>query len=112
LAEQPGSSKTVIELIENFGLVEYAICLLTADDLGGVKGADLKPRARQNVILEVGYFFALLGRNRVSVVADASLELPSDVVGLRPIILGPGTNLEKRLADDMIHAGVLSESSA
>ena len=47
---------------------DFAIALLTPDDVGALKGeADdqLKPRARQNVIFELGYFIKALGREKV-----------------------------------------------
>lgn len=39
-------------------------------------------RARQNVILELGYFFGRLGRKRVCALYKAGVELPSDVSGI------------------------------
>lgn len=41
-----------------------------------------KPRARQNVILEFGYFMGLLGRDRVLCLYKGSVELPSDMHGI------------------------------
>lgn len=41
-----------------------------------------KDRARQNVILEFGYFIGRLGRNRVCCLYKGSIELPSDMHGL------------------------------
>jgi hypothetical protein len=71
LHEQPDGGNTVIEKFERHaGTAGFAIGLLTADDLGRPKaGGDetLHPRARQNVILEVGYFLGKLGRNRVRI---------------------------------------------
>ncbi len=43
---------------------------------------DLKPRARQNVILELGYFTGKLGRDRVFMPYDKDIELPSDYHGI------------------------------
>ena len=60
----------------------FAIVLLTADDVGGLKGGEQKPRARQNVILELAYFFARLGRQRVCALIWGDVELPSDVFGI------------------------------
>jgi predicted nucleotide-binding protein len=51
--------------------------LLTQDDVGGAQGQAQHPRARQNVILEMGYFFGKLGRDRVAVLNDG-VEQPSD----------------------------------
>jgi predicted nucleotide-binding protein len=67
LHEQPNAGRTIIEKIEAYSNVGFAIILLTPDDIGGTsdKPDVLNPRARQNVILELGYFFAKLGRQRV-----------------------------------------------
>jgi predicted nucleotide-binding protein len=107
LADTAGSSQTIIELVELHGHVDHAICLLTADDVGGSKTGSHRPRARQNVVWEVGYFFGLLGRKRVSMIADDGLELPSNIVGLRPIVLNEGVNLKDRLRADLVLAGTL-----
>jgi len=42
----------------------------------------LKPRARQNVVLEFGYFMGLLGRDRVCCLYKGNVELPSDMHGI------------------------------
>jgi predicted nucleotide-binding protein len=66
LHEQPNRGRTVIEKFEDHSKVCYAIVLLTPDDVGGPwKSNDRLPRARQNVILEHGYFVGLLGRRHV-----------------------------------------------
>jgi len=45
----------------------------------------LNPRARQNVIFELGYFFAKLGRDRVICIYKNGVEIPSDIKGMNPI---------------------------
>ena len=63
----------------------FAIALLTPDDIGALKGeADdqLKPRARQNVIFELGYFIKALGREKVCLLLKGKLENPSDLDGI------------------------------
>ena len=57
---------------------------MTPDDLGTSKDKprDLKPRARQNVILELGYFVAKLGRGRVCCLNKGGFEIPSDYYGV------------------------------
>jgi predicted nucleotide-binding protein len=84
LHEQADSGRTVIEKFEEHASgAGFAIILLTADDEGRKKGAaSLNPRARQNVVLEFGYFMAKLGRSRVVAIHEADVELPSDVSGL------------------------------
>jgi predicted nucleotide-binding protein len=42
----------------------------------------LKDRARQNVVLEFGYFIGKLGRGRVCCLYTGSIELPSDMHGI------------------------------
>ncbi|MCH7328166.1 TIR domain-containing protein [Acinetobacter modestus] len=83
LHEQANSGRTIIEKIEVNSDVGFAIVLLTPDDLGKAKDAnDYSPRARQNVILELGYFIGKLGRDRVCALKSAELEIPSDYVGV------------------------------
>ena len=44
--------------------------------------SDLQPRARQNVILELGFFLGRLGRERVCPLVKGDVETPSDYVGV------------------------------
>jgi len=65
--------------------VDGAIAVATPDDRGGLAGPDeprLQLRARQNVWLEVGWFWGRLGRNRVMVLTSGGVEIPSDLHGL------------------------------
>lgn len=85
LREQPNSGRTIIEKFVDYSDVAYAIVLLTADDRGGVASAseaELSPRARQNVILELGFFLGKLGRNRVCALHQSGVEIPSDYSGV------------------------------
>lgn len=83
LHEQANSGRTIIEKIEANSDVGFAIVLLTPDDLGKANNEqELSPRARQNVILELGYFIGKLGRDRVCALKSAELEIPSDYVGV------------------------------
>lgn len=83
LHEQANSGLTIIEKIEKNSDVGFAIILLTPDDIGrGVNESENRPRARQNVILELGYFIGKLGRERVCALKTAELEIPSDYVGV------------------------------
>lgn len=62
---------------------DLAVALLTADDVGGEDRPrrDLHPRARQNVILELGYCYGVIGRERTWVLLEQSVEQPSDILG-------------------------------
>lgn len=82
LHEQASKGRTVIEKIEAHGDVGFAVVLLTPDDIGGLAGASTQARARQNVILELGYFLGRLGRSRVSAFRKGDVEVPSDFGGV------------------------------
>jgi predicted nucleotide-binding protein len=56
---------------------------MTPDDLGKAeKAVDLKPRARQNVVFELGFFIGKLGPERVAALVKGDIELPSDFDGV------------------------------
>jgi len=83
LSEQVNQGRTIIEKFESYGEVGGAICLFTSDDIGKAKNEDAdKPRARQNVVLETGYFMGKLGRDHVVILADDGIEMPSDLSGV------------------------------
>ena len=52
--------------------------LLTPDDEGHRMGhpGEKKPRARQNVVLELGMFLSTLGRKHVAILHKGDVELP------------------------------------
>jgi len=86
LFEQPGKSRTIIEKLEQFGSVCFAVVLLTPDDVGkAINEGNSQPRARQNVVLELGYFLGKLGRSNVAALYQESVELPSDYRGVEYI---------------------------
>ena len=84
LHEQPNQGRTIIEKFEQHAEVAFAIALLTPDDTGGLAGKEQppKPRARQNVIFEFGYFIGLLGRQRICALKKENVETPSDYDGV------------------------------
>jgi predicted nucleotide-binding protein len=83
LSEQPSGSLTIIEKLEKYSDVGYAFVILTPDDVGRLESEQhLHSRARQNVILEFGYFIGLLGRGRVACLYKGDIELPSDMHGV------------------------------
>jgi len=84
LSDEPIDGKTLIESLETYKDVKYAIVLLTPDDLGKEKDKDvLKTRARQNVIFELGLFIGWLKRENVCAINNEVDELPSDYLGIR-----------------------------
>ncbi|MDR3510529.1 MAG: nucleotide-binding protein [Caulobacteraceae bacterium] len=82
LHEQPNQGRTVIEKVVAHGDVGFAVVLLTPDDSGAAQGQPLQDRARQNVLLELGYFISRLGRERVCALKKGEMELPSDFGGV------------------------------
>lgn len=85
LREQPNQGRTIIEKFEDYADVGFAVVLLTPDDRGGSTSTSYgaqHPRARQNVILELGYFLGRLGRSRVCALYAEGVEVPSDYSGV------------------------------
>lgn len=87
LQNNDGESKTLIEALEQqiYKEAAFGIVLLTPDDYGYPKAKsdeDRQPRARQNVILELGMVLASLGRDRMVLLKKGALELPTDVNGV------------------------------
>lgn len=86
LHEKPNEGRTIIEKFIDHSIVSFAVVLLSPDDMGYAKDQpiDVKPRARQNVIFELGYFIGKLGRKNVSVLyqEEKDFEMPSDHEGV------------------------------
>ena len=84
LHEQPNRGQAIIEKFERYASsASFAVVLMTGDDEGGEHGTQqLRPRARQNVVLELGYFIGKLGRDRVVVLHEDEVEIPGDVHGV------------------------------
>ena len=105
LSEAENSGLTVIEKLEKEAChVGYAIVLLTGDDMGCAKSnapSGLTPRARQNVILELGYFIAKLGRSRVCMLYEKGIEIPTDVAGIVYIEIDAADAWKLRVGKEM-----------
>ena len=107
LHEQVDSGRTVIEKIEKNSDVGFAVILLTADDVGKLARVSEveKPRARQNVIFEFGYFIGRIGRNRVCALFDEGVEPPSDIAGFVYVPLDPFGAWRMRLVMELQKVG-------
>jgi len=109
LREQPEQGNTIIEKFERYASdAGYAVVLLTGDDEGRQRATDdaLVARARQNVILELGFFVGVLGRSRVTLLYETEVELPSDISGVVYLKLDDGGAWKTKLANEMRQAGV------
>lgn len=85
LHEQVNQGMTIIEKFEQYAArAGFAVVLFTPDDVGFPLGAEERkqPRARQNVVLEMGFFVGQLKRERVCVLYKGGVELPSDILGV------------------------------
>lgn len=84
LREQPEEGMTIIEKFEKYAeQCSYAFALFTPDDIVSVNGEEYF-QARPNVIFELGWFYANLGRSRVCILEKASekSKIFSDLQGI------------------------------
>lgn len=103
---QPSSGRTIIEKIEAYTDVGFAVVLYTPCDVGGKNGKyTFNPRARQNVVFEHGYLIAKLGRDRVSALVKGSVETPNDISGVVYIAHNENDNWKDQLKSEMRAAG-------
>ena len=85
LHEQPDFGRTIIEKIERFADVCYAVVLYTECDLGRDKNDSVdneRYRARQNVVFEHGYLIGKLRRDHVTALVKGDVETPGDISGV------------------------------
>lgn len=107
LHEQPSMGRHLLtKFIEEAELVTFAIVLMTDDDVGALKGSKLAPRARQNVILELGYFLSHLGQERVCALITPGLETPSDFDGIVYIRMDKAGQWQTELNRELLAAGM------
>jgi hypothetical protein len=105
LNEQANEGMTVIEKFERHANVGFAVVLMTDDDLGKERSSpNLNARARQNVILELGYFIAKK-RSRVCILYSKGVELPTDLGGIVYIEIDTGEEWKKSLEKELRKAG-------
>ncbi|CAG4895141.1 TIR domain-containing protein [Paraburkholderia saeva] len=105
LHEQASRNRTVIEKIETYHDVGFAVVLLTPDDEGCVKGGKPEPRARQNVLLELGYFMGRLGRDKVCALKRGDVDIPSDFAGVVWVPIDASNGWKQALGQELEAAG-------
>jgi predicted nucleotide-binding protein len=107
LHEQASGGRTIIEKFEKYSSdVGFALVLLTPADLGASQkeSKKLRPRARQNVVLELGYFLGRLTRNRVCALHRGGIELPSDIQGVIYVEMDDAGAWRAKLAQELVQA--------
>ena len=121
LGNTGGSGLTIIEALEKEILApnngkRFGIVLLTPDDMGYKQGdnpENAEPRARQNVVMEMGMLIAAFGRSRVAILKKGHLEVPSDASGI--IYLSFNNHVKEtvaRLCQRLGEAGFVLSSEA
>lgn len=106
LHEQANMSQTVIEKLERHSDVKFAVVLLTPDDIGTGRNTPelLKRRARQNVLIELGYFVGKLGRSNVCTLRVEDTEIPSDFSGVVYTDMDKSGGWRTKLAQELVSA--------
>lgn len=83
LHEQVSRSHTIIEKIEEYSNVGYAVVIYTPCDEGRLKGEkEFNSRARQNVVFEHGFLMGKIGRKNVCALVKGDIETPNDISGV------------------------------
>lgn len=114
LHEQSNNGAVLIEKLEESAeSTGFAVVLLTADDLGrSKKETQDKPRGRQNVVFELGFFMGALGRKKVAVLMDEGVEEPGDVKGLVYTTLDAAGAWKTTIAREVESSGITVDWSA
>ena len=103
LHEQADKGRTIIDkLVQESEPSNFAIAVLSPDDLL----SSGQYRARQNVILEMGYFIGLLGKERVRLLVKGDIDIPSDLYGILYERYDEQGAWKARLAKELIAAGI------
>lgn len=121
LSKLGGATQSLLQkFLQTANDARFAIVILSADDFGasraqydaeGVGERALQFRARQNVILELGFFYGLLGWENVFVLYKPpdkvfpNFEMPSDIAGAVFESMDAGGNWRASLAGKLTQAG-------
>jgi predicted nucleotide-binding protein len=106
LREEPNLGRTLIEKFEQHAAgASYAIIILTPDDKGSRADEQGRPRGRQNVVFEMGYFYGQIGRANVSVLLSPGVERPSDMDGIAYISLDDNGAWKENILRELKHVG-------
>lgn len=102
-------TKTPIESLERLlDRSGFAVLVFTPDDRTKSRKAE-RWSPRDNVVFELGLFFARLGRERCFLIqrSDLDLKLPTDLLGIEPakFSMSPGQNLENALRPACVRIG-------
>lgn len=112
--KKPNEGRTILEKIEAHSNVGFAVVIFTPDDIGGAVKATTQTerRPRQNVLIELGYFWGKLGRDRVCLLNAIGSALSSDLAGLGYTALDERGAWRIELARELKSAGYTFDTSA
>jgi predicted nucleotide-binding protein len=104
----PNNGRTLPEKFEDVAIeCKFAIIILSGDDL--LFNPLPQKRARQNVVLELGYFWGRLGRRNLAFLVDPKIEFPSDIIGVGYInLVKDFTKVKNDLYKELQSAGLVS----
>ncbi len=116
LSERANKGRSILQKFsEESSGATYAIVLMTGDDLAQLR-PDLvpsgkippvpAPRARQNVVFEMGFFIGKLGADRVCVLVPEGVERPSDFDGIVYVQLDEADGWQRQLVGELHAADV------
>jgi predicted nucleotide-binding protein len=108
LHERPSRGRTVIEKFEANADVGFAVVLLTPDDVARARSGNEAEelRARQNVLLELGYFVGKLGRGNVCALKKNDVTVPSDLLGVVYVSFDESSSWRTELAKELRAADI------
>jgi len=107
LHERPNKGRTLISKFqEESADVSFAVVLVTPDDVGGLAQGHAQPRARQNVVFELGFFIGRLGSHRVCALMADGVERPSDYDGVAYVPLDPTGGWKSDLTRELAAARI------
>jgi predicted nucleotide-binding protein len=113
LHERPNGGRTLIKKFEEESAdITFAIVLITPDDTGGLAGGQQNPRARQNVIFELGFFIGKLGAAKVCALVQGNVEKPSDFDAVVYVQYDGAGAWKTELARELKHAKVPFDANA
>lgn len=109
---QASGGRTIIEKIDHYSNVGFAIILYTECDTGAKRNTlDFRWRARQNVVFEHGYLIAKLTRSRVVALVKGTVETPTDISGVVYVAMDAARAWEDELDGELRAVGYNIKSS-
>lgn len=105
---QASGGRTIIEKIDYYSNVGFAIVLYTECDVGAKRDSlNFKRRARQNVIFEHGYLIGKINRSRVVALVKGDVETPNDISGVVYVQMDDEENWKKEINNELRNCGYL-----